>query len=67
MQPETTSEKTKADTVVQIGEIKVVVQDKGKEPMVIDKSATSSVPPVQKPFTANNHEASGSKVVDKYH
>ena len=67
MQPEAMSEKTNADTVVQIGEIKVVVQDKGKEPMVIDKSAESSVPPIQKPFTANNHEASGSKVADKYH
>ena len=60
-----TPEKAKANTVVQIGEIKVVVQDKGKEPMVIDKSATSSAPPVQKPFTANNHEVSGSKVADK--
>ena len=35
--------------------------------MVIDKSAVSSAPPVQKPFTANNHEAGGSKVADKYH
>ena len=61
------SEKPKADTVVKIGKIKMVVQDKGKEPMVIDKSAESSVPPIQKPFTANNHEASGSKVADKYH
>ena len=34
---------------------------------MIDKSATSFAPPVQKPFTANNHEAGGSKVVDKYH
>ena len=67
VRPEAALEKTKADTVVQIGEIKVVVQDKGKEPMVIDKSATSSAPPIQKPFTANNHEASGSKVADKYH
>ena len=67
MQPVAISEKVKADTVVQIGEIKVVVQDKGKEPMVIDKSATSSAPPVQKSFTANNHKASGSKVADKYH
>jgi len=67
VQSEATPEKAKADTVVQIGEIKVVVQDKGKEPMVIDKSATSSAPPVQKPFTANNHEAGGSKVADKYH
>ena len=45
----------------------MVVQDKGKEPIVIDKSATSFAPPVQKPFTANNHEAGGSKVADKYH
>ena len=67
MQSEATPEKAKADTVVQISEIKVVVQDKGKEPMVIDKSATSSAPPVQKPFTDNNHEAGGSKVADKYH
>ena len=34
---------------------------------MIDKSATSFAPPVQKPFTANNHEAGGSKVADKYH
>ena len=46
VQSEATPEKAKADTVVQIDEIKVVVQDKGKEPMVIDKSATSSTPPV---------------------
>ena len=67
VQPEATPEKAKADTIVQIGEIKVVVQDKGKELMVIDKSTTSSAPPVQKPFTANNHEAGSSKVADKYH
>ena len=67
VQMSATPYKTKADTVVQIGEIKMVVQDKGKEPMVIDKSTISSTPPVQKPFTASNHEASGSKVVDKYH
>ena len=67
VQPEATSEKTKVDTIVQISEIKVVVQDKGKEPMVIDESAASSIPPIQKPFTANNHETSGSKVADKYH
>ena len=46
VQPEATAEKAKADTIIQIGEIKVVVQDKGKKPMVIDKSANSSVPPV---------------------
>ena len=67
VQPEATLEKTKVDIVVQIGELKVVVQDKGKEQMVVDKSATSSVPPAQKSFTANNHEASCSKVADKYH
>ena len=67
VQSEATPEKAKPDTVVQIGEIKVVVQDKGKEPMAIDKSAISSAPLVQKPFTANNHEAGGSKVPDKYH
>ena len=61
------SEKPKADTVVKIGKIKMVVQDQGKEPMVIYKSTACSAPPVQKPFTANNHEASGSKVADKYH
>ena len=43
VQSEATPEKA---TVVQIGEIKVVVQDKGKEPRVIDKSATSFAPPV---------------------
>ena len=42
----------------------MVIQDKGKEPMVFGKSATS---PAQEPFTANNHEASCSKVADKYH
>jgi len=67
VQPEATPEKVKADTVVQIGEIKVVVQDKGREPVVIDKSAASSVTPARKPFTANNLEASGSKEPDKYH
>ena len=34
VQSEATPEKSKADTFVQISEIKVVVQDKGKEPMV---------------------------------
>jgi len=64
VQPSATSEKTRADTVVQIGEIKVVVQDKGKEPMMFGKSATS---PAQKPFTANNHETGSNKAADKYH
>ena len=64
VQPEATLEKTKVDIVVQIGELKVVVQDKGKEPMVFGKSATS---PIQKPIMANDHEAGSSKAVDKYH
>ena len=46
VQPEAALENTKANTIVKIGEIKVLVQDKGKEPMVIDKSTTSSAPPV---------------------
>ena len=41
VQSEATPEKAKANTVVQISEIKVVVQDKGKEPMVIDIDNTT--------------------------
>ena len=62
--PAADPEKPKADAVVQIGDIKVVVQEKGKEPMVFGKSATS---PAQDPVMANDHEASSSKVADKYH
>ena len=58
------SEKIRADPVVQIGDIKVVVQDMGKEPMVFGKSGTF---PAQDPVMANDHEASSSKVADKYH
>ena len=42
----------------------MVIQDKGKEPMVFGKSATS---PAQDHVAANDHEASSSKVADKYH
>ena len=62
--PAADPEKPKADADVQIGNIKVVVQEKGKEPMVFGKSATS---PAQDPVMANDHEASSSKVADKYH
>ena len=41
VQPTADIEKTKADPVVQIGDIKMVVQDKGKGPLVFGKSATS--------------------------
>ena len=64
VQPTADTEKTKADPVVQIGDIKMVVQDKGKGSLVFGKSATS---PIQKPFMANDHEAGSSKAVDKYH
>ena len=64
VQPTSDPEKPKADVVVQIGDIKVVVQDKGKKPMVFGKSATS---PTEEPIMANDHEASSSKVADKYH
>ena len=64
VQPTVDLEKPKADAVVQIGNIKVVVQDKGKEPMVFGKSASS---PVQKPVMANDHEAGSNKAADKYH
>jgi len=61
---EADSEKAKADDAVQIGEDKVVVQDKGKGPMAFGKSVNS---PAQKSVMANDHEASSSKVADKYH
>jgi len=56
----------KADPVVQIGKIEVVVQDMSEGPMVFGKSAA---PPVLEPVMANDHEAGSSKtkVVDKYH
>jgi len=64
VQPVEETEKPKADPVVQIGDIKVVMQDKGKEPMVFGKSVNSLA---QQPAMANDHEASGSKVANKYH
>ena len=55
-------DKAKADNVGQIGEVKVVVQDKGKGPMMFGKSVNS---PAQKSAMANDHEASSNKVADK--
>ena len=58
------SGKVKADDVVQISDVKVVVQDTGKRLMVFGKSV---VPFVQKPVMANDHEASSRSVAHKYH
>ena len=58
------SGKAKADDVVQIGEVKVVVQDVSKRPMVFGKSVKSFV---QKSLMANDHEASSSGAASKYH
>ena len=63
--PVADQEKLKADTVVQIGEIKVPIKDAGKEPMDIEKLVDV---PSQKPAVANDHEAGSSKsTADKYH
>jgi hypothetical protein len=64
VQPTADPEKTQADPVIQISDIKVVVQDKGKKPMVFSKSATSLA---EEPVMANDHEAGSSKMADKYH
>ena len=58
------SGKGKADDVVQIGEVKVVVQDTGKRPMVFGKLVNSPIP---KSAMANHQEASSSRTADKYH
>ena len=50
-------EKIKADAVVQIGNIKVVVNEAGTRPMFLDKSVDT---PVQRPIMADDHEASSS-------
>ena len=51
------SKKIKANIVVQIGNIKVTVNDVGTRPMVFDKSVN---PSVQRPIMVNDHEASSS-------
>ena len=57
-------DKSKTNTVVKIGEIKVAIKDADKEPKDIEKSVDV---PVQKPAMANDHEAGSSKsAADKY-
>jgi len=63
VQPTIDPEKAKADDVVQIGNIKVVVNDAGTRPMVFGKSVN---PSIQRPIMANDHEASSSNSTSKY-
>ena len=59
------AEKLKADTVIQVGDIEVTINDAGKELMDIEKSVDV---PSQKPAMANDHEAGSSRsAADKYH
>ena len=54
----------KADTVLQIGNIKVVANEAGTRPMVLRKSVDASV---QRPIVADDHEASsGNTTTSKY-
>ena len=48
---------------VQIGNIKVVVNDAGTRPMVFGKSVN---PSIERPIMANDHEASSSSSTSKY-
>jgi len=58
------SEKIKADTVLQIGNIKVAVNEAGIRPMVLRKSVDTSV---HRPIVADDHEASsGNTTTSKY-
>ena len=63
VQPTIDPERAKADDVVQIGNIKVVVNDAGTRPMVFGKSVN---PSIQRPIMANDHEASSSSSKSKY-
>src|SRR6185503_8476707 len=56
-------EKTKANDVLHIGNIKVVVNDAGTRPMVFGKSVN---PSIQRPIMDNDHEASSSSSTSKY-
>ena len=59
------ADKPKADAIVQISDVKVVVNDDvGKRPMVFEKSVNT---PIQRPIMAHDHEANNSSVPDKYH
>jgi len=57
------SEKIKPDAVVQIGNIKVDVNEAGTRPMVLGKSVDTSV---ERPIMADDHEASSSITTSKY-
>ena len=48
---------------MQIGDIKVVVNNTGTRPMVLGKSVN---PSIQRPIMANDHEASSSSSKSKY-
>ena len=63
VQPTIDPEKAKADVVVQIGNIKVVVNDAGTRLMVFDKLVNT---PVQRPIMDNDHEANNSNSTSKY-
>ena len=57
-------EKIKTDVVVQIGDIKVAVNEAGTRPMVLHKSVDISV---QRPIVVDDHEASsGNTTTSKY-
>ena len=57
------SEKIKADAIVQIGNIKVAINEAGARPMVLHKSVDTSI---QRPIVADDHEASSSTTTSKY-
>ena len=63
VQPTIDPEKAKADDVVQISNIKVVVNDAGTRPMVFGKSVN---PPIQRLIMDNDHEDSSSNSISKY-
>lgn len=56
-------ERTTSEDIIQIGCMKVPVEDDGKRPIVIDNKAKTSI---QRAFAANDHEASGSSSSSKY-
>ena len=53
------SEKIKTDAIVQIGDIKVAINEVGTRPMVLGKLVNTSV---QRPIVADDHEASSSSI-----
>jgi hypothetical protein len=56
--------KITTDEIVKVGDVNVVIKDVGKRPMVFGKSAKTDS---QKRVLANDHEASSSGSVSKYH